>query len=172
MRVRSPRRRDAAVVLHPQGLRCGRPGHRQRGCPHAARASAAGGTDLTYDADAVVGGTIGGVGQRMLNGVAKKMAGQFFAAVDADIASGGRGRRPRRRARRRGAAVSAASGAAPVTVDSSGARVFPASRRAGRRWSGRRPRLQPGAAYLIGALVGGAPALAGVALGGSDRRRH
>ncbi len=48
--------------------------------------SATGGTDLTYDADAVVGGVIGGVGQRMLTGVAKKMAGQFFAAVDADIA--------------------------------------------------------------------------------------
>ena len=33
-----------------------------------------------------VGGVIGGVGQRMLAGVTKKMAGQFFAAVDADIA--------------------------------------------------------------------------------------
>jgi carbon monoxide dehydrogenase subunit G len=48
--------------------------------------SAAGGTDLSYDADAVVGGVIGGVGQRMLTGAAKKMAGQFFASVDADIA--------------------------------------------------------------------------------------
>ena len=36
---------------------------------------------------------IGGVGQRMLAGVAKKMAGQFFQAVDADIA-GVRARRP------------------------------------------------------------------------------
>ena len=48
--------------------------------------SPTGGTQLTYDADAVVGGVIGGVGQRMLTGVAKKMAGQFFQAVDADIA--------------------------------------------------------------------------------------
>src|SRR6185503_6134751 len=48
--------------------------------------SEAGGTDLSYEADAVVGGAIGGVGQRMLMGVAKKMASQFFAAVDADIA--------------------------------------------------------------------------------------
>jgi len=48
--------------------------------------SPTGGTDLGYDADAVVGGVIGGVGQRMITGVAKKMAGQFFAAVDADIA--------------------------------------------------------------------------------------
>ena len=48
--------------------------------------SAAGGTDLSYDADAAVGGMIGGVGQRMLAGVTKKMAGQFFEAVDDDIA--------------------------------------------------------------------------------------
>jgi carbon monoxide dehydrogenase subunit G len=48
--------------------------------------SAIGGTDLTYDADAAVGGMIGGVGQRMLAGVTRKMAGQFFEAVDDDIA--------------------------------------------------------------------------------------
>lgn len=48
--------------------------------------SASGGTDLTFDADAAVGGMIGGVGQRMLAGVTKKMAGQFFEAVDDDIA--------------------------------------------------------------------------------------
>ena len=48
--------------------------------------SATGGTDLTFDADAAVGGVIGGVGQRMLAGVTKKMAGQFFEAVDDDIA--------------------------------------------------------------------------------------
>jgi len=41
------------------------------------------GTLLSYDADAVVGGMVGGVGQRMLTGVAKKMAGQFFGNVDA-----------------------------------------------------------------------------------------
>ncbi|MDP9239582.1 MAG: carbon monoxide dehydrogenase subunit G [Actinomycetota bacterium] len=39
-------------------------------------------TRLTYDADAVVGGTVGGVGQRMLSGVARKTAGEFFRAVD------------------------------------------------------------------------------------------
>lgn len=48
--------------------------------------SASGGTELTYDADAAVGGVIGGVGQRMLAGVTRKMAGQFFEAVDADLA--------------------------------------------------------------------------------------
>jgi carbon monoxide dehydrogenase subunit G len=48
--------------------------------------SEVGGTELSYDADAAVGGMIGGVGQRMLAGVTKKMAGQFFEAVDDDIA--------------------------------------------------------------------------------------
>ena len=42
----------------------------------------AGGTLLRYDADATIGGVIGGVGQRMLAGVARKTAGEFFAAVD------------------------------------------------------------------------------------------
>ena len=135
--------------------------------------SATGGTDLTYDADAVVGGTIGGVGQRMLNGVAKKMAGQFFAAVDADIASGGAVVVPDGELVGAGAAVSAASGAAPVTVDSSGARVFPgkAAVPAG-GGAGAGLGLNQGAAYLIGALVGGALALAGVALGARIARRH
>ena len=44
-----------------------------------------GSTRLEYDADAVVGGMVGGVGQRMLTGVARKMAGQFFAAVDGEL---------------------------------------------------------------------------------------
>ncbi len=44
-------------------------------------------TSLSYDADAIVGGMIGGVGQRMLTGVAKKTAGEFFAAVD-DVLNG------------------------------------------------------------------------------------
>jgi hypothetical protein len=48
--------------------------------------SETGGTVLTYDADAAVGGAVGGVGQRMLTGVTRKMAGQFFNAVDAHIA--------------------------------------------------------------------------------------
>jgi hypothetical protein len=44
-------------------------------------------THLTYDADAVVGGVVGGVGQRVLTGVAKKTAGEFFKAVD-DVLTG------------------------------------------------------------------------------------
>jgi carbon monoxide dehydrogenase subunit G len=48
---------------------------------------AEGGTRLAYDADAVVGGPVGGVGQRMLTGVARKTAAEFFSAVD-DVLTG------------------------------------------------------------------------------------
>src|SRR3954454_875427 len=65
-----------------------------QGAPGTVRAEArvrladadGGGTLLTYDADAVVGGMIGGVGQRVLVGVARKTAGEFFAAVDRYLA--------------------------------------------------------------------------------------
>ncbi|MGH3458807.1 SRPBCC family protein [Aeromicrobium sp.] len=60
-------------------------------------------TEIAYDADAVVGGMVGGVGQRMLTSVSKRMAGEFFdnvrdalgaPAVSADDA----GRQPGRHA--------------------------------------------------------------------------
>src|SRR5262249_5134062 len=48
---------------------------------------APGETDIAYDADAVVGGMVGGVGQRMLGSVSKRMAGEFFGNV-ADAMAG------------------------------------------------------------------------------------
>jgi carbon monoxide dehydrogenase subunit G len=42
---------------------------------------APGQTEIAYDADAVVGGMVGGVGQRMLSSVSKRMAGEFFGNV-------------------------------------------------------------------------------------------
>lgn len=39
------------------------------------------GTRIDYDADAIVGGMIGGVGQRMLTSVSKRMATEFFGNV-------------------------------------------------------------------------------------------
>jgi uncharacterized protein len=48
-----------------------------------------GSTRLDYDADAMVGGMVGGVGQRVLAGVAKKTAGLFFAAID-EVLTGAR----------------------------------------------------------------------------------
>jgi hypothetical protein len=46
-----------------------------------------GGTKVDYDAEAVVGGMIGGVGQRMLGSVAKRTAGEFFTAVERHLLS-------------------------------------------------------------------------------------
>ncbi|AWS45339.1 carbon monoxide dehydrogenase subunit G [Streptosporangium sp. 'caverna'] len=44
-----------------------------------------GGTRVDYDAEAVIGGMIGGVGQRMLSSVAKKTAKDFFAAIESHL---------------------------------------------------------------------------------------
>ncbi|MFL6166978.1 MAG: SRPBCC family protein [Ornithinibacter sp.] len=116
--------------------------------------SAGGGTDLSYDADASVGGAIGGVGQRMLAGVTKKMAGQFFTALDRDIAGlRAVGAGPD------GAAVTAAAGAGGPA---SGA-VFPG--RAATANANATLNLDNGAGFAVGVLVGGLLALAGVALG-------
>ena len=45
------------------------------------------GTRISYEADAVVGGMVGGVGQRMLSSVSKRMAGEFFSNVGNAIAA-------------------------------------------------------------------------------------
>jgi len=121
--------------------------------------SSAGGTDLTYDADASVGGVIGGVGQRMLAGVTKKMAGQFFSAVDADI-SGVRAATPSAPAP---LATTAAPGipagaAAPGTPVSYAGRPAPTGSFAGRE-------------YALGVVTGGAVALVGVLVGWAIGRR-
>ncbi|MEV7803490.1 carbon monoxide dehydrogenase subunit G [Microbispora sp. NPDC088329] len=67
---------------------------RGQGAPGTVEATVAvrlgdadGGTRIDYDAEAVVGGMIGGVGQRMLASVAKKTAGEFFAAVERHLLS-------------------------------------------------------------------------------------
>ncbi|MGH9073009.1 MAG: SRPBCC family protein, partial [Acidimicrobiales bacterium] len=43
-------------------------------------------TTVEYEADAVVGGMVGGVGQRLLAGAARRMASELFGAVDAELA--------------------------------------------------------------------------------------
>ena len=45
-------------------------------------------TRVEADADAVVGGVVGGVGQRMLGGVARKLAGQFFSGMNGVLTRG------------------------------------------------------------------------------------
>ncbi len=46
-------------------------------------------TTVTYDAEAVVGGMVGGVGQRLLTSVSRRMAGEFFANIQALLLAGG-----------------------------------------------------------------------------------
>ena len=76
-------RAPEAFTLHASGA--GAPGT----VSAVARVSLApaddGGTLLRYDADATIGGVIGGVGQRMITGVARKTATEFFAAVDREL---------------------------------------------------------------------------------------
>jgi hypothetical protein len=121
-----------------------------------------GGTSLTYDADAAVGGAIGGVGQRMLAGVTKKMAGQFFAAVDDDIA----GVRPAEMpsaAERAAAArpLEAVGTAVPGTVGAAEGqpRVYAGRAAAG---TGEPSRVKD---FALGVAAGGLLALAGVIVG-------
>ncbi len=118
--------------------------------------SAGGGTDLSYDADASVGGAIGGVGQRMLAGVTKKMAGQFFSAVDADI-SGVRVPAPSAPAAVTPTAAPGIPGGAPAPVSYAG-RPAPAAPFAGRD-------------YALGVVTGGVVALVGVVVGWAIGRR-
>ncbi|MGY5882955.1 SRPBCC family protein [Modestobacter lacusdianchii] len=72
----------SSYVMHASGS--GGPGS-VRATVQINLAPAGDGTELTWSADAVVGGAVAGVGQRMITGVAKKMAGQFFSAVDKEL---------------------------------------------------------------------------------------
>jgi carbon monoxide dehydrogenase subunit G len=102
-------------------------------------------TRLEYDADAVVGGMVGGVGQRVLAGVAKKTAGEFFEAVDAVLTGA--------------AAPVAAAAAAPEAAAVGGAAPTAAAPPAG-------------AGFVVGAVVGAAAALLGVVVGAVVVRRR
>jgi uncharacterized protein len=111
-------------------------------------------TLLSYDAEAVVGGMIGGVGQRVLAGVAKKTAAEFFAAVDAVLTG----------------AASAAE--APATVPARVAEAEVAAEE--ERTVFRRPPavsapaggLLPGGDFGLGVAVGAGIALLGALVGG------
>lgn len=108
-------------------------------------------TRISYDADAVVGGMIGGVGQRMLTSVSRRMAGEFFGNVDAAIAGGV--------AAPAQAAAVAAPGEPPVV-----GQVFTA------------PAPAPAAAsrqeFLTGVAVGAGLVVLGVVVGGIFGRRR
>ncbi len=118
--------------------------------------AADGTTALTYDADAVVGGMVGGVGQRMLTGVAKRTAGEFFKAVDGVLTG------------------AAAASAGPVTAGASAAPV-PAAQGQLLTVPGAVPETAGavgGRELLVGAVVGAAAALLGVVVGARVARQR
>ena len=75
--------RPVSYVMHASGA--GAPGQVRATVTILLHPDDAGTTTLTYSADAVVGGPVAGVGQRMMTGVAKRMAAQFFTAVDTEL---------------------------------------------------------------------------------------
>ena len=73
----------SSYVMHASGA--GAPGQVRATVPISLTGNDDGTTTLTYSADAVIGGPVAGVGQRMITGVAKRMAAQFFAAIDDEL---------------------------------------------------------------------------------------
>ncbi len=104
-------------------------------------------TTLEYDADTVVGGMIGGVGQRMLSSVSRRLAAEFFTGVE-KVLLGGPVEEP-----------AAASSSAPASV----AGVFTAPA----------PQAAPSQRdFLAGVAVGAGLVALGVALGAVAGRRR
>jgi uncharacterized protein len=116
------------------------------------------GTRLDYDADAIVGGMIGGVGQRVLSGVAKKTAGEFFKAVD-DVLTG---KAPTVPAPRDESISLPGAGEAAVQAATPGVFTAPAGAAGG----------VGGSDFVKGAIFGAVVALAGVLVGGFVTRRR
>ncbi|HLM05425.1 MAG TPA: carbon monoxide dehydrogenase subunit G [Blastococcus sp.] len=145
----SDQERPKSYVMHASGA----------GAPGNARAKVTinlepsdEGTTLTYSADAVVGGPVAGVGQRMMTGVAKRMAGQFFKAIDDELT---------------GAAVPIA--AAPSTVAAGEAAQAAPAAAAPRVFAGKAASAGPVGgdvqSLLLGAVGGAVLTLIGVAVG-------
>ena len=137
-----------SLVMRLQGA--GAPGTIDATVNVAFAADGDGTTRVSYDADAVVGGMVGGVGQRMLGSVSKRMAGEFFGNVAAAI----------------GGAPIAAGGAASgrPAVESTGevGQVFTAPPRPASSQQD----------FLMGVAVGAGLVLLGVVAGGLFGRRR
>jgi uncharacterized protein len=124
-----------------------------------------GGTLLRYDADATIGGVIGGVGQRMLAGVAKRTAGEFFTAVDRELS----GLAPVGAAPSAGPSGAAASGAGPVAATGAATTAPTAAAPGAGVWTRpapvRDPVQQRVRDLMLGAAFGAVIALLGVLIG-------
>ena len=117
-------------------------------------------TKVSYDADAIVGGMIGGVGQRMLTSVSRRMAGEFFGNVDAVLAGGG------------AATPGLVTGAGAPSSTSGGEAAAPAA--AGQVFTAPAKVSAPGSRqeFLTGVAVGAGLVVLGVVVGGIFGRRR
>jgi len=110
-------------------------------------------TTLHYDADTVVGGMIGGVGQRMLSSVTRRLAVEFFTAVE-QVLMGGPAE----------TAAAPSSAPSPATAPEAAPGVFTPP-----------PKLAPASSqrdFLAGVAVGAGLVALGVVLGSVGGRRR
>jgi carbon monoxide dehydrogenase subunit G len=137
-----------SLVMRLQGA--GAPGTIDATVNVAFAADGDGATRVSYDADAVVGGMVGGVGQRMLGSVSKRMAGEFFGNVAGAIDGG--------------PVAAPTGGAAPAAAATTGevGRVFTAPPRPASSQQD----------FLKGIAVGAGLVLLGVVAGGIFGRRR
>ncbi|MFT4085191.1 MAG: carbon monoxide dehydrogenase subunit G [Nocardioides sp.] len=146
-----------SLILSAQGS--GAPGTIATDVAVTFAAAEDGTTTVSYDADAVVGGMIAGVGQRMLASVSRRMAAEFFANVDRVLAEGPG--RPSERSSEGSAAGSPSTGSPPAGGPSG---VFTAPARPGTIGGGRE--------FLSGVAVGAGLVALGVVLGAVAGRRR
>ncbi len=145
--------RPSSYVMHASGA--GAPGNARATVTINLDPAGDGQTNLTYSADAVIGGPVAGVGQRMITGVAKRRAGQFFKAIDDELT---------------GAVVpiGAAPSAAAAASDASLMAGAQPAATAGRTFTGKAAAAAPAGdvqTLLIGAAGGALLTLLGVLVG-------
>ncbi len=153
----SDQRPPNSLVLHASGA--GVPGTVSAEVTVGLADDGDGVTLLSYDAEAIVGGMIGGVGQRILSGVAKKTAIEFFTAVDAVLT----GAEPEA-APPSAAAIPGQAGAVAIggTAANATPEVFTRPTASSAPVGG----LLPGGDFTVGVVVGAGIALLGALVGG------
>jgi uncharacterized protein len=165
---------QAPHTFHLQANGSGTPGTVSANVTVELSAGDNGTTLVSYDADTVVGGMIGGVGQRLLTTVAKRTAGEFFTAVD-EVLVGGGAEAALRPGIGTGPSVGPDTvGALPTGVGDAGAAARADGGGAGPRvyTAPARPKATlPGGDFAAGVAFGAAAALLGALVGGYLARR-
>lgn len=121
-------------------------------------------TTISYEADAVVGGMIGGVGQRMLTSVSRRMAGEFFGNVDKVLSGAEPAAAPAGATAPAGAAVAAPGSEAAAGGAPAAGAVFTAPAAGGAVGSTDD--------FVKGVLLGAGLVVLGVVVGGIFGRRR